>query len=225
LTWPVLSTVPDLLESDVHVWCAPLTVPEQRFDALSVLLSDDERARAGRLKFDVPRQECIVSRGTLREILGAYLALDAAGLRFEVGEQGKPSLAGLTVDLRFNVAHSGDILLVAVALDRDVGVDVEQVLPDVAFAEMTKRYFTESEQAIVTGADAFFRVWTAKEAFLKARGTGFAGGTKDFEVSLDPLRVAAADPSWQLFGLDVDDGYRAMLAVCGDAVVSTWRWR
>lgn len=222
MKWPILSDVPDLLESDVHVWWASSSAPPDRF---LPLLSADERERADRLRFDEPRRQCIVSRGTLREILGAYVALDPGALRFEVGEHGKPALAGLAADLQFNVAHSGTVLLVAVALGRAVGVDVEQVLPDVAFGPMADRYFTQAERARVTGADTFFRIWTAKEAFLKARGTGFADGTQDFEVSLDPLRVEATEPGWALHELDVGQDCRAALAVRDDAVVTTLRRR
>lgn len=141
-------------------------------------LSADEHERAARLRFADARQRFIAARATLRAVLGQHTGIAPDRLVFATGAFGKPVLAGLENPPHFNLSHSGDLVLIAIA-DRPVGVDVETRRPLDSMAQMIDLAFTDTERAALAslnGADrsaAFFDLWTRKEAVTKARGDGF----------------------------------------------------
>src|SRR4051812_28895905 len=125
------------------------------------------------------------ARAGLRQLLGEYLDEDPAALK--IRDKDKPRLEPPS-PLRFNLSHSGDIAVIAVATEREVGVDVERVERDRDVQRLAKRMFLIAEQAAVREADDqtlnYHRYWVAKEAFAKATGKGLAS-MRSFEVSLD----------------------------------------
>jgi 4'-phosphopantetheinyl transferase len=209
--------------------------------ALARLLGAEERARAERFHFARDRDRYVASHGMLRSVLGRYAGQPGPALRFAAGPHGKPALAlPAGSDLRFNLSHSGDLALLAVARGREVGVDVEQVA-ERAWMEVARRFFSSREQSLLAelpdGArpEAFFRCWTRKEAYIKARGLGLHANLTAFDVSLAPgepaaLLRAADDPvgpeGWQLVDLAPAPGYAGALAVEGDGWgVACWDWQ
>lgn len=203
----------------LRTWCVDLDPPGERVQVLRGWLDLAELDRAAR--FLVPRvgRRFTVARGTLREILGAELGIPPASVRFAYGEHGKPSVEGL----HFNLSHSGDRALVGVA-DRPVGVDLEELRPDVQFRRLAERFFSALEREAMPDqglALAFFRLWTRKEAYLKACGKGLALPLASFAVPQGPLpgwapMLWAEDPAevdrWLLRDVPVGEGYVG--AVC-----------
>lgn len=184
----------------VRVWAGTIRVDVDR--ALG-LLSPDERARAERMRSAVARAQFVSTRTALRLLL-ASVADDGTGprdLRFRYGRHGKPYLPG---GPSFNVSHSADAVVVAVADKGRVGVDVERVRPVQRMAGVAARKFAPAEQAWFaaagTGADAdernvaFFRIWTRKEAFAKALGRGLAAPFRSFAVA--PPRPSRREPGF-----------------------------
>jgi 4'-phosphopantetheinyl transferase len=231
-----LSLTPD--DADVHLWRASLdTAAVAHVALLESTLSSDERERAERYRFARDRVRYVVARGTLRAILGRYLGLAPAHLRFVYGPQGKPALAlehGRGIS--FNLSHAGDVALYAVTHGRRVGVDIEQVAPDVAGSTVPEHTFSPREVATLRAlplheqTGAFFRCWTRKEAYVKALGAGFSLDLTSFDVSLAPgdipaLLATRPDPTeaahWSLYDVDVGSGYTAALAVEGHDLVVT----
>jgi 4'-phosphopantetheinyl transferase len=161
------------------------------------------------------------ARAGLRAILGGYLDQDPAALR--IRDEDKPRLEPAS-PLRFNLSHSGDVAVVAVATDREVGVDVERI-EERDVARLARRMFLAGEQAAVSEADdpqlAYHLHWVAKEAFTKATGKGLQS-MRSFEVSLDgpegPRLVHVAGDEkearrWSLSLLDdLPPGYVGALA-------------
>ena len=147
------------------------------------LLSDDEQARADRFHFQQDRHRFVVARCFLRETLGKYLDADPASLRFTAGPNGKPSLAKNN-ELRFNLSHSGEIVVVAVTAEAEIGVDVEKIRSGVSFDAIAGRYFHPNEARALLSlpndekAREFFVIWTRIEARLKALGLGLTRGTR-----------------------------------------------
>jgi len=234
-----------LTPDEVHLWRASLDVTvTARVTRLERTLSPDERDRATRYRFARDRVRYIVARGTLRAILGRYLDLDPAGLRFVYGPQGKPALApehGAGEDtFSFNLSHAGDGALYAVTRGRRVGVDVEQVVPDVAGSTVPEHTFSPHEVAVLRALPldeqtaAFFRCWTRKEVYVKALGAGFSLDLTSFDVSLAPgdppaLLATRPDPTevarWSLHDVEAGPGYVAALAVEGhDVRLTTRQW-
>lgn len=187
----------DLSPLLLTAWCEPPTIlvlPNEGADLWRIdgivserldvhgLLAEEEAARAARFRHARDRNAYINTRAALRTLLGRYLDETPTSLVFEYGRFGKPRLARLVdrPELRFNVSHSGTVALIAIAIAREVGIDVEEVRPLPDIPEMVSLYFAESERDRLialpeeTRTAEFFRLWTLKEAHLKAMGIGWS---------------------------------------------------
>jgi 4'-phosphopantetheinyl transferase len=215
----------------VQLWCLALPRLAALAPQCAALLNDSQRRRADRFRFDRDRLRHVLTHGVVRQVLGQALGLPSAGLRFVTGPQGKPALAaGAPADLRFNLAHAGDWLYLALALGREVGVDVERQRPEIVDDLLPSLDFTAAERAWIgacTGparALAFFRAWSRKEAAIKAWGAGLSLPLGSFDVTpgpagFAPLRapagLAAAASAWTIGDLPAPDGYSAALVTEG----------
>ncbi len=198
------------------------------------LLSAAERARAGRFVLPRDRDRFVAGRSRLREILGGYLGIAAGAMEFRHGDWGRPEVDGLS----FSLSHSGDRALLATARDVPVGADIEALHP--VDPDLARSVFAPDEQrafAALPAAErvpAFFRGWTRKEAYLKARGTGLSTDLSSFEVSLGPddpprlLRCASGEAGqWRLADVDLGPGLAGAVAARtgGRALRLAWRLR
>ena len=235
---------PRLSSGELHLWRVSLDRPPETDALSSGILSAEERVRAERLVRAVDRQRFIAAHTALRAILGRYLS--TAGDRIEIRARNdtKPELAPSprVPPLRFNLSHSEGLAIVAVTLDREVGVDVEQVRPFEDVRNIVERYFTPGEQTgwLALAANerlpAFFRCWTRKEAYLKARGIGLLLGLDRFEVSLAPdvpARMlwcgdtADAIERWEMYDVAAGEGYAAACVVergIESVTIRDWPW-
>jgi 4'-phosphopantetheinyl transferase len=189
--WPASAEVSPPPDGTVLVCCALLGGEGRDFAQAARVLSAEERQRAGRFLTGEPRRRYVVSRLVLRRILGACLGVAPDQVRIESNMLGKPQLAG-GERIDFNLAHSGDLLLVAVARAIRVGVDVERIRPLNDAQAIARRFFSPHEADWLQERQdaerdrAFFRLWTRKEAVLKATGEGISSG-------LDTISVLGAD--------------------------------
>lgn len=225
-----------IFQGEVHVWRV-LLGPEGGGPTEVGVLSDEERAGADRFRRPEDRARAIVSRTALRELLARYVGSTPAALRFTAGPHGKPTLesAIAAVSPSFNVAHSGRLVLLAFAAC-DVGVDVEQLRDDVEIEGLARRFFAPEEVAAVhatLGArrvETFFRIWTRKEAYLKAHGAGLSAPLDTFSTT-----TAAGEPRaevdgeiegarWYLRDLDPATGYAGAVVTSRPAQVVTRDW-
>lgn len=188
--WRLGPALPILSADDVHVWKVDLSAS---FITGVRALSPDEHERAARFRFERDRQRFKAARAALRIILGRYLKMPPVSLVFAQTEYGKPFLVNPEADgLLFNLSHSGEIAIIAVARDREVGVDVEFIRPDFATSEVAEHFFSVAEIYTLSGLEphlrprAFFDCWTRKEAYVKARGEGLSMALDVFDVSLAP---------------------------------------
>jgi 4'-phosphopantetheinyl transferase len=224
----VPATPPPLGIHEAHLWRLDLDAPGGE-EAAPEILNDEERARAARFHFERDRHRFIAGRAALRRVLATYLDRAPAALVFTVGPHGKPALENL--GLEFNLSHSGGCGLLAVTRGRRVGVDVERVRADFAGEDIARRFFAPAEvEALAASAPdeyatGFFRCWTRKEAYVKARGDGLSLALDRFEVSLEPaatrtLASCLDDPSecsrWSLREVVPAPGYLGALVVEGD---------
>jgi 4'-phosphopantetheinyl transferase len=240
LRWEHATEPPALAGGEVHVFLAAVnTLPAE---ALAAWLSDDERGRAERFHFARDRQCFVGTRGLLRGLLGRYLGVEPAALRFAYGPRGKPSLVaeGEAGRMRFNVSHSGGLALLAFAWDRDLGVDIERERLVPEYESIARSHFSPRERAALEGLApaerprAFFRCWTRKEAFIKATGDGLSFPLDEFEVTLAPgeparlLRIEGDEKEarrWWLEDLEPAAGFAGALAVKGrPSRLACWMW-
>ena len=223
-TWSEPPASLTLATGEVHVWRLALDQPESVVAEFRETLEADELERAGRFHFEKHRKHFVVGRGGLRYVLARYVDLKPQEFCFSYGAYGKPALVG--EELRFNMSHSNGVALFAVALDRELGVDVEHIREDFATEDIARRFFSRGEVAAFNAlaneeqVSAFFRCWTRKEAYIKAIGRGLSEPLDAFDVTLSPgeaaaiLRAERGDASrWAMFDIDAGGGYAAALAV------------
>ena len=162
------------------------------YDAMYRAAAPDRQARADRFRFEDDRKRCLCADMLARRMLAKFADVSPADISFTQGDTGKPYA---NVPFFFNVSHSGDFVLCAVS-DVPIGADVEHIKP--FRAGMVARYFTEIEAVYVWGnspapegnvtdpdtCTRFYRVWTAKESYVKMTGTGIS--TDLSAVSYDP---------------------------------------
>jgi 4'-phosphopantetheinyl transferase len=181
----------ELRSGAVHVWAVPLAVDAVQLQRLSEQLSPGERQRAEGFLRDEPRRNFVASRTALRTLLGCYLKMSAVEVVIESDANGKPRLAGEVAanGLTFNVAHSGELALVAIARS-EIGVDVEKLRPVANWQELAAKHFHRAEIEAIPAVnpaernELFLRCWTRKEAILKALGQGLAHSLDSFAVPL-----------------------------------------
>ena len=167
---------------------------------LLALLNEEERTKANRFAFAHDRDCFVAAHALLRATLSDFFARAPQDWAFVTGAWGKPRVDASDASTRlcFNLSHTRGHVAVAVALDREVGVDVERVAPDRADEEVARQLFAPAEfadfqQEPEAGrAEAFFDFWTLKEAYIKAMGLGVALPLKDFAFTREPLRISFA---------------------------------
>lgn len=240
--WPTAPPQMTLTTDEVHVWRIHLNQSPTVVQSLETTLSADEQRRAAAYHFEPDRLHFIVARGALRTILGYYLNVPPPTLRFGYGKHGKPALLTRRCArvLRFNVTHAHELALVAVTVDRDVGIDLEYCRPLPAAETIAAQFFSRSEQAALAAIalehrpHAFFTCWTRKEAYLKAQGDGLSLPLDQFDVAVNPAEPAAllavcgepqATARWSMRSVATLPSYVATLVVEGHGRrLSTWQW-
>jgi 4'-phosphopantetheinyl transferase len=240
--WLPAPVVLSLSRDEIHVWRASLDLNRPRAQGLEHTLTPDEVGRAKRYRFPKDRERFIVARGLLRAILGRYLNTAPAQLRFCYGPSGKPAVAAQSGGngIHFNLSHSHNLALYAVARNRRVGIDLEHIHPIPEISGVVEQFFSSQEKAVFRALApdkqlaAFFRCWTRKEAYIKARGQGLALALDQFDVSIAPgkparlLKVSGdrrEASHWSLCELLPAYGYVAALAVEGHGwSLSCWQW-
>lgn len=190
------------------------------------VLAEDEINRAERFQFSQLRESFVITRGVLRYLLGRYLNLHPASIRFIYGSKGKPAVESAT-GIQFSMTHSGSMAAVAITVLCPIGVDLEQIRPLPDMQQIAGRFFCAEEAAEIMTLPpgererAFFHCWTRKEAYIKAIGSGLFAPLDDFRVSVRPdasacfvhfqLDTSAAD-AWTLHDLSLAPDYTSALA-------------
>ena len=216
-------------DDHIEVWRLSVAAWSGRLPACRALLSADEAARIDRLVF--PRDQAVrtVARASLRCILARVLGRPPNRIELTQTAHGKPTLTGNARNLEFSTSHSGDVVLHAVARGRRVGVDVEAIRREPGDAALARAIFAAPEAAYLEGLPdaeqlvAFYRIWTRKEAYLKALGLGLSHPLQGFAVAAADLAdgrildVASGRllAGWRVHPLAAGEGYAACLACEG----------
>lgn len=215
-----------LSTNDIHVWQADLD--DARWDRYSDVLSKDEREKADRFHTALLRQRYQRCRSVCRLLLGRYSGQSPASLVFRYGPFGKPEVAGQR--WHFNVSHSRNVALVAVAL-HPIGIDVEFVNSEkIKVDDLINVICHPSERDELTRLASdqqrrqLLRIWTQKESYLKALGLGLQHALRSvrFDASTEPGRKVLDDidrpEPFFVHEISSIEGYAASVCVaCGDA--------
>jgi 4'-phosphopantetheinyl transferase len=200
----------------VQLWRIDLRGEATAQDA--ALLSHEERHRAARFAFDHLRHRYVLAHAALRRLLGQAMGRDPAALVWQLGAQGKPSLHD---GWFFNMSHSGDVGLVALSAQHEIGIDVELNQKPHDAVELSKAVLTSSERTWVlaggpTDVDRrFLCCWTRKEACIKAIGSGLSLAPQTFDAGAGDtsttLKLTWAQRAWPV---------TVMPMVAGDDVIA-----
>ncbi len=237
--WTPTSDLPPLSADQLQVWRVRLSDAECLVDASTALLTPEERERAARRRAGQVRHQFVIGRAALRILLGNVLSLPPARVPLTARVFGKLETVPLHESpLCFNVAHSKDLILIALGLHGSLGIDVEHIDPSTRIMEVAQSAFHPSEIAQLASLSdpaqrrtLFFRCWTRKEAIIKADGRGLSLPLTSFEVTLGPLDQApqaasrlpgicvmvptsdGTTTSYHLTDLPIDEQYAAAIAI------------
>ncbi|HOY76715.1 MAG TPA: 4'-phosphopantetheinyl transferase superfamily protein [Hyphomonadaceae bacterium] len=199
------------------------------------VLSLAEQARADRFVRSSDRERWIVSRAGLRFLLGRKLDAGPTEIAFTEEANGRPALAGAN-NLSFNLSHSANVAALAMSSDVRVGVDVEEVRPitddEIAWALSSAERIELSEGDPAERLERFFKFWTLKEALMKGTGLGAQLPLQDFDMGLNPPRLARfkdeseAPGQWNFHDIAPQPGMCGAVAARteGRVLVASWTW-
>lgn len=190
---PVKSELFDSLKNEVHVWsCFPDSIRhEATLSAYRSVLSAEELQHYFRFNHDEDRHNYLVSHALLRNVLSNYADIEASFWQFSSGEHGKPDLVRETgvPGLTFNLTHTHGLSACVISLDRSVGIDAEHTRRKNKLDGIARRMFAEQELSTMSvssdSQQTFYYLWTLREAYVKAIGTGLSGSSKKFYFELN----------------------------------------
>lgn len=212
----------EIAGDEVHLWETPLSIWEFELAHIGDALSPDERVYAAAFHNERARRQFVISRGMLRQLLSRYLDRPTADIQFETEGDGKPVLAGER-GVEFNLSHSGEIVVYAVAASRPVGVDLEHLRPIPRAVELANRFLSPEESETIASAPQelrdreFLSSWVKREACAKARGTSIWRALESPRQS--DAAAATEDGLYTVRLVDYSDRYVAAVAAPG----SDWR--
>jgi 4'-phosphopantetheinyl transferase len=211
--WPSGPPRPPRPSGEVHLWIADLAAGGW---PAADRLPAEERERAERLLRAGSATRWVGSRWALRTVLGRYLGEEPATIALAPTERGKPRLAEDPKRLDFNLSHSAELALIAVAVGCEVGVDIERIEPRRDLLALAERSFEPAAVAAVRAAgpverpSVFYAAWARHEALAKCEGGGLGAPAHQAQMAAAPL--------------DVGSGYAAALAVAGAKVPRLDKW-
>jgi 4'-phosphopantetheinyl transferase len=226
-----------LAEYHIDIWSCNADRLKDQQDRFFALLDTHEQERALRFKFDVHRKQFIVFHGFMREVLARYLSMSPQAVCFKKGDKGKPYLHDKlkpASGLQFNLSHTRNMALLAVTRDHEIGVDIEHIDRKTDWTGIAKRFFTKPEQSALfklpesLRQQAFYKLWTRKEAYMKVMGTGLSLAPTEFTLTVPPLepglvehhsRTIASLPNVcfsELPLVSLEQGFVATVAMAGN---------
>lgn len=223
---------------DVHLWCAycDKITDAQLLSRYHELLSDDEAAQQKRFHFAKHRHQYLITRALVRSVLSLYVnGISPQQWQFKKNGYGKPFISNsrLTIPLRFNLSHTDELIVMAVTLDQEVGVDVEYLPRLGHMLEIADRFFspTEVKQLRSLPEDQqrlrFFDLWTLKEAYVKACGMGLSIPLDHFSYAFSPqgeISIAFAPERndqpelWQFWQISPTPEHKISMAIKSEQV-------
>lgn len=187
---------------------------------------------AGKFKFEEDCSRYIIARSYLRKILGDYLSIDPIDVKISLNKFGKPTLLSENFEsIKFNLSHSGDFIVYAFNISDEVGIDIEMMNNYIDHTQIAENYFSSDEIIYLNSSkdqleitERFFRIWTRKEALLKAIGTGLLPDLRKIDVLRNEIKLDLSPdelPEYQTRNFNVLDfsihnNYKSSIACAGE---------
>ena len=189
-------------------------------------INEEEKNQAQRFSFDKDQQRFIIARNSLKRILSLYLSIPPQKIDFQYNNYGKPQLLDNInkINLQFNLSHSENLAIYGITCHNVIGVDIEYMRPMLEAENLAKRFFTQKEFLAISQLSSaeqsgeFFKLWTGKEAYLKAIGKGLSGGLDKVEISTHEPRKFIRLPesysnNYNLVYITPEHNYLAAIAI------------
>lgn len=217
-------------DCQVHVWQADLKTLSVYPKEISKTLSPYELDRASKFRFIKDQELFILRHYQLRLILSKYCNCKPHQLVFRYNSYKKPFISIPEFkQIKFNMTYSSDLMLVGLCKQKDIGIDIEKVheihdLENIA-VENFSRQELEFLKSKLNKTNTFFKIWTSKEAFIKAIGKGIYYPLKSFCIDFNssgnyehPINFKHPLESklWRTAELNTSDGYIASIAIKSD---------
>ncbi|MFS4481476.1 4'-phosphopantetheinyl transferase family protein [Hyunsoonleella sp. 2307UL5-6] len=216
-------------DNSIHVWLVTLNTLRNKIQFFKEILSKEELIKASKFRFDKDRQQFIITRGVLRYLSGNYLKINPKDVNLIYSEFGKPYF-DMDTTLKFNVSHAEDLAVIGFVNNYDFGIDVEYTKRTFDILDIVDNYFSKHEiKALKKIAkplqtEAFYRGWTRKEAFVKAKSKGLSFPLDSFSISIETDENAELYETiwdenekdlWRIIPFQTTKGYKAAFAVKG----------
>ena len=206
--------------TDIHVWCAfPDEIQEESLlSTYHTLMTSEEKVQQQRFHFAKHRHQYLITRALVRTTLSRYTDIKPYDWRFSKNKYGRPEIliSQEIPPLRFNLSHTEGLIVCAVVLKEDIGIDVENITRKGATVEIADRFFSAQEikdlHTVTNQHERFFEYWTLKESYIKARGMGLSlpldqfsfhipKGNESLNISFDS-RLHDEPSQWQFWRIN-----------------------
>ena len=221
--------VDPILNTPVELWFLDYAKLSSLSYDWNALISTEEHQRANRFHFENDKRSFMIYHACKRLILSHYLHQRPKDIRLSVQEKGKPFLKDSP--LTFNLSHTKEMAVLAIARHVEIGVDIEKIKTSAHYLDIAKRFFHPEEYQQLLNIEnteeqqkTFFILWTAKEAILKATGEGITAGLDSFCVQAKPTGLTHTHPgTMALVRLEAPPTYIASLAALTKQVSTVYR--
>ncbi len=220
----------EIEEYQVHVWQANIKADSAYYKDFSNALSSDELERANNFRFPKDRERFIIRRYQLRLILSKYCGCQPNEIMFGYNSFKKPFIwLPEFKEVKFNMSCSGDLMLVGLCNQNEIGIDIEKVCEIHNLDNIASENFSLQELKYLNGTldkiNAFYKIWTRKEAFIKAIGKGMYYPLKSFCVEVNSsggyeqlviFNHLTESKLWRTAEINSPAGYIASIAIKSD---------
>ncbi|MBN2040683.1 MAG: 4'-phosphopantetheinyl transferase superfamily protein [Spirochaetes bacterium] len=220
--------------NEAHIWLVEINKQVRELDYYASILTSDEKKRSSRFVFEKDRNRDIINRAVLRLLLSKYIKIDPGRINYNYNKFNKPELSHpVNNELKFNLSHSGNLIIYAFSLRREIGIDIEKKRELNDADGIISRFCSEQEKSEYFSYPAeergniFISCWTRKEAYIKARGEGLAFPLNNFTMTLAPDKSPALmhvkdekaeEKRWSFYNIIVPDDYNSTLAIEGNNI-------
>lgn len=226
----LLTKTKPLLPNQTHLWYIKFNKQLNNVPFFTSILSDDEKEKASKFRFKKDQNQFILSRGALRVLSANYLNIDAKNIVFKYGKYGKPEF-DFNSDLKFNVSHSGNFGIIGFVKNFDIGIDIEKIKNDFDVLDIASNYFSELEIETIKKlpkekhVEYFYRCWTRKESFIKAKSLGLTFPLDSFSVCINSNKKTelletkwdnTEKHTWKLFAFSPHQNYIGAISIQGN---------
>ena len=219
-----------LNENEVHIWNYSLEPDKNLAELYFNNLSEDEKDRVKKIIIKEVKYRSILSKVITKKILSKYLDRKITQINYCYNKFGKPKLSSEInhLDLNFNISHSGNLGVIAISKNKQIGIDIEQIVELNDLNDLIDLIFTENEIRQIGLLDQidktkmFYKIWTAKEAFVKAIGYGLSFPVKNIEFEINRIRGISIKfvkefpdslNDWQIYNFSPEESYTSTIAV------------